>query len=115
MPELEGKLDGLAVRVPTPNVSLVDLVVELEKDADTESVNREFEKASKGALEGVLDVSSLPLVSVDFTGNPHSAIVDLPATSVIGKRMLKVLAWYDNEWAYSLRTLELAQKIGKGL
>ncbi|MFQ6104786.1 MAG: type I glyceraldehyde-3-phosphate dehydrogenase [Candidatus Glassbacteria bacterium] len=112
IPQLEGKLDGLAVRVPTPNVSLVDLVVELERDADTDSMNEEFERASTNELRGILEASRLPLVSVDFTGNPHSAIVDLPSTNVIGGRMLKVLAWYDNEWAYSLRTVELAKRIG---
>lgn len=112
IPELEGKLDGIAVRVPTPNVSLVDLVVELEKETDKETVNKAFEEAAKGPLKGILEATRLPLVSVDFTGNPHSAIVDLESTNMVGKRMLKVFAWYDNEWAYSLRTLELARMIG---
>jgi glyceraldehyde 3-phosphate dehydrogenase len=115
IPELEGKLDGIAVRVPTPNVSLVDLVVELEKDADTLTVNKAFEEAARGQLKGILEASKLPLVSIDFTGNPHSAIVDLASTNMVGKRMLKVFAWYDNEWAYSLRTLELAKMIGSRL
>jgi glyceraldehyde 3-phosphate dehydrogenase len=115
IPELEGKLDGIAVRVPTPNVSLVDLVVELEKDADTQTVNKAFEEAARGQLKGILEASKLPLVSIDFTGNPHSAIVDLASTNMVGKTMLKVFAWYDNEWAYSLRTLELAKMIGSRL
>ncbi len=115
IPELEGKLDGMAVRVPTPNVSLVDLVVELEKDGDVEEMNHAFEAASQGELKGILATTSTPLVSVDFTGNPHSSIVDLLSTSVIGKRMMKVLSWYDNEWAYSLRTLELAKIVGEKL
>ncbi len=115
IPELKGKLDGLAVRVPTPNVSLVDLVVDLEKDAEKEEMNTAFEEAGAGRLKGILQASRLPLVSIDFTGNPHSAIVDLPSTNVVNKRMLKVLAWYDNEWAYSLRTLELAKRIGEEL
>ena len=115
IPDLKGKLDGLAVRVPTPNVSLVDLVVHLEKETDAESVRKAFEEAAAGELEGILFASSLPLVSVDFTGNPHSSIVDLPSTYVVGGNLLKVLAWYDNEWAYSLRTLELAKRIGETL
>jgi glyceraldehyde 3-phosphate dehydrogenase len=115
IPELEGKLDGISVRVPTPNVSLVDLVVELEKETDAENVNKAFEEAARGELKGILEATRLPLVSVDFTGNPHSAIVDLSLTSMVAKKMLKVFAWYDNEWAYSLRTLELAKMIGSTL
>jgi len=115
IPDLKGKLDGLAVRVPTPNVSLVDLVVELEKKTDADSVRKAFEEAAAGELKGILFASNLPLVSVDFTGNPYSSIVDLPSTYVVGGNMLKVLSWYDNEWAYSLRTLELAKMIGESL
>jgi glyceraldehyde 3-phosphate dehydrogenase len=115
IPELKGKLDGLAVRVPTPNVSLVDLVVHLEKETDADSVRKAFEEAAAGELKGILFASSLPLVSVDFMGNPYSSIVDLPSTYVVGGNMLKVLSWYDNEWAYSLRALELAKRIGEAL
>ncbi len=116
LPELEGRLDGISVRVPTPNVSLTDLVAELEKDVSVEDVNAAFQKAADGELQGILAVSEEPLVSADFKGNPHSCIVDAPFTKVIGGNTVKVLAWYDNEWAFSCRVKDLIHFIAdKGL
>ncbi len=109
LPELKGKLNGLAVRVPTPTVSLVDLVVELEKEATKEEINAAFkDAASAGPLHGFLGYSEEELVSVDFRGDPRSSIVDAPSTMVTGGNLAKVLAWYDNEWGYSVRVLDLA-------
>ena len=107
IPQLKGKLAGMAVRVPTPNVSLIDLVVELENDATPEEVNAAFRAAAQGALKGLLHYSEEPLVSVDLNGNPHSAILDASLTAALEKRMLKVIAWYDNEWGYSCRVRDL--------
>jgi glyceraldehyde 3-phosphate dehydrogenase len=108
LPELRGKLDGIAIRVPTANVSVVDLTVELQKTASVEAVNDAFrEAAASGPLQGILDATDEELVSVDFTGDPHSAIVDLPSTAVIDGGLVKVLAWYDNEWGYSCRVRDL--------
>jgi glyceraldehyde 3-phosphate dehydrogenase len=107
LPQLAGKLDGLAIRVPTPNVSLVDLVAELEQPTTVDTVNRAFRTAASGPLDGILDVTDEELVSVDFNGNPHSAIVDLPSTAMIEHTLVKVLAWYDNEWGYSCRVRDL--------
>ncbi len=107
LPQLAGKLDGLAIRVPTPNVSLVDLVAELEQPTTVDTVNRAFRTAASGPLDGILDVTDEELVSVDFNGNPHSAIVDLPSTAMIEHMLVKVLAWYDNEWGYSCRVRDL--------
>jgi len=107
LPQLKGKMDGLAIRVPTPNVSLVDLTVETEKDCDVASVNAAFRKAAEGALKGILQYSEDPIVSIDQKGDPHSATVDAPLTAVIDKRMVKVIAWYDNEWGYSCRCRDL--------
>lgn len=107
MPELEGKMDGMAVRVPTPNVSMVDLVAEVERDVDEAEVNAALKKAASGELKGILEYTDLPLVSIDFKGNPHSSIVDGSITKVIDKRMVKVIAWYDNEWGYSMRIRDL--------
>lgn len=116
LPELEGRLDGISVRVPTPNVSLTDLVAELEKDVSVDDVNAAFQKAADGELQGILAVSEEPLVSADFKGNPHSCIVDAPFTKVIGGNTVKVLAWYDNEWAFSCRVKDLIHFIAdKGL
>ncbi|MEX0980018.1 MAG: type I glyceraldehyde-3-phosphate dehydrogenase [Gemmatimonadota bacterium] len=115
LPEVEGKLDGMAIRVPTPNVSLVDLVAEVEKDVTVEEVNNALRNAAKGDLDGILTVSDSPLVSSDFIGNASSAIVDSISTSVIDKRMVKVLAWYDNEWGYSCRVADLARYVGERL
>lgn len=107
LPELEGRLDGMAVRVPTPNVSMVDLVVETEKDTDEAKVNSALKKAAAGKLKGYLEYTESPLVSIDFKGNDHSSIVDGTLTRVLDKRMVKVIAWYDNEWGYSTRIKDL--------
>lgn len=116
LPELKGKLDGLAIRVPTPNVSLVDLVCEVEKDTSKEEVNRAFKGAAEGNLNRILEYCDKPLVSKDFNGNPKSSIVDADLTIVIDKRLVKVLSWYDNEWGYSCRVVDLIEFIAdKGL
>ena len=115
LPELKGKMHGLAIRVPTPNVSLVDLVAETEKIASVEEVNNALRKAAEGELQGILGFSEEPLVSVDFNGNALSSIVDGPSTSVMDGTMVKVLAWYDNEWGYSCRVRDLIKFIAKGL
>jgi glyceraldehyde 3-phosphate dehydrogenase len=107
LPALAGKLDGVSVRVPTPNVSLVDLTAVLETQTSSASVNAAFEEAAAGSLEGILEYMTEPLVSIDFRGNPHSAIVDAPYTSVMDGNFVKVLAWYDNEWGYSSRCVDL--------
>jgi glyceraldehyde 3-phosphate dehydrogenase len=111
LPELKGKLDGLAIRVPTPNVSLVDLVVEVEKETSVDGVNAALKKASTGELKGILGYAEEPLVSVDFNGNALSSIVDALTTTVIEGRMVKVLAWYDNEMGYSARMVDVARFI----
>jgi glyceraldehyde 3-phosphate dehydrogenase len=108
IPELDGKMNGLALRVPTPNVSIVDLVCDLEKAATVEEVNSKFKEAAQGPLKGILQYSDEPLVSRDFYANPHSAIFDAGSTYVV-ENMVKVLGWYDNEWAYSVRMLDLAE------
>jgi len=115
LPELKGKMHGLAIRVPTPNVSLVDLVAEVEKAATVEEVNNALRKAAEGELKGILGFCEEPLVSVDFNGNALSSIVDGPSTSVMDGTMVKVLAWYDNEWGYSCRVRDLIKFIAKGL
>jgi glyceraldehyde 3-phosphate dehydrogenase len=115
LPELKGKMHGLAIRVPTPNVSLVDLVVEVEKVATVEEVNNALRKAAEGELKGILGFCEEPLVSVDFNGNALSSIVDGPSTSVMDGTMVKVLAWYDNEWGYSCRVRDLIKFIAKSL
>ncbi len=115
LPELKGKMHGLAIRVPTPNVSLVDLVAEVEKVATVEEVNNALRKAAEGELKGILGFCEEPLVSVDFNGNALSSIVDGPSTSVMDGSMVKVLAWYDNEWGYSCRVRDLIKFIAKGL
>jgi glyceraldehyde 3-phosphate dehydrogenase len=107
LPELKGKLDGISLRVPTPNVSVVDLVVEVEKGTSKEDVNAAMKRAAEGPLHGILQYEEEPLVSIDFRGNPHSSILDAPYTSVLEGNMVKVLAWYDNEWAYSTRVVDL--------
>jgi len=111
IPQLKGKMDGLAIRVPTPNVSLVDLTVETEKDCDIASVNAAFKKAAEGPLKGVLQYSEAPIVSIDQKGDPHSATLDAPLTNVIDKRLVKVTAWYDNEWGYSCRVRDLIKSL----
>ncbi len=116
LPELKGKFDGISVRVPTPNVSLVDVVMDLEKETSAEEVNRAFKDAANEELRGILDFSEEPLVSVDFKRNSNSSIVDAEYTKVIDGKMLKVLSWYDNEWGYSCRVRDLVKYIaGKGL
>lgn len=115
LPELEGKLHGMALRVPTPNVSLVDLVVDLEQDVTVDEVNEAFIKASEAGMEGILALTMEPLVSVDFNTNPKSAVIDGLSTMVIGKRKVKVLAWYDNEWGYSARVIDLTKKVADAL
>lgn len=107
IPELKGKLDGYAMRVPTPNVSVVDLTVFTEKPATVESVNAALKRAAEGPMKGVLEYTEEELVSIDFRGNPHSSIVDAAYTRVVGTNCVKVLAWYDNEWAYSVRCCDL--------
>jgi glyceraldehyde 3-phosphate dehydrogenase len=107
IPELKGKLDGYSMRVPTPNVSVVDLTVFTEKPATVESVNAAMKRAAEGPLKGILDYTEEELVSVDFRGNPHSSIVDSGYTRVVGANCVKVLAWYDNEWGYSCRCRDL--------
>jgi len=115
LPELKGKLDGMAIRVPTPNVSLVDLVVDVEKDTSAEEVNQMFRDAAEKDMKGILRFEELPLVSVDFNGSEDSSIVDGLSTKVIQKNMVKVLAWYDNEWGYSVRTKDILKYlINKG-
>ncbi len=112
LPHLEGKLNGLALRVPTPNVSLVDLVVEVSRDTTVAEVNEAFVKAADGALDGILGLTMEPLVSIDFNGEVRSTVVDGLSTMVMGGRQVKVLAWYDNEWGYSCRVVDLVQMIG---
>jgi glyceraldehyde 3-phosphate dehydrogenase len=116
LPELKGKLDGIAMRVPTPNVSVVDLVAQIDRSATAEAVNGAFRSAAEGPLAGILQLSTEPLVSIDFKGNPHSSIVDASYTKVLENDFIKVLAWYDNEWGYSSRCIDLIRAIGaKGL
>ncbi len=112
LPELEGRLDGIAVRVPTPNVSLTDLTAFLERPASAEEVNAALTAAAEGPLRGVLQVSTEPLVSIDFQGNPHSSIVDAPFTKVVDGDAVKILAWYDNEWGFSCRVRDLIRYLG---
>ena len=113
MPELKGKLDGISLRVPTPNVSCVDLAAVLGQTATSEEVNAAFKAAADGPLKGILEYVEEPLVSIDFRGNPHSSIIDAPYTKVMDGDFVKVLAWYDNEWAYSNRCVDLLRLIVK--
>lgn len=113
LPELKGKMDGLAIRIPTPNVSLVDLVLNTEKEVTVEAVNGALKKAAEGKLSKYLAYCDEPLVSKDFNANPISSIVDALSTKVVGKNLVKILAWYDNEWAYSCRLVDLAEYIIK--
>ena len=115
LPKLKGKLDGIAIRVPTINVSVVDLVAELEKPVSVDAVNEAFREAAAGGLRGILDATDEELVSCDFNGNPHSSIVDLKSTALVEGNLVKVLAWYDNEWGYSSRVRDLIGYIGKSL
>jgi glyceraldehyde 3-phosphate dehydrogenase len=113
LPELKGKLDGISLRVPTPNVSIVDFVAEVGKNTSKEEVNAAMKKAADGPLRGILQYSEEPLVSVDFRGNSHSSILDAPYTSVIEGNMVKLLSWYDNEWGYSCRVVDLIKYIAE--
>jgi glyceraldehyde 3-phosphate dehydrogenase len=116
MPELKGRLDGISMRVPTPNVSIVDLAALVDKKTTAEELNGAFKQAADGPLKGLLQYSEEPLVSIDFRGNPHSAILDAPYTKVMEGDFVKVLAWYDNEWGYSQRCIDLVRYIAqKGL
>ncbi len=111
IPELKGKMDGIAMRVPTPTGSIVDLVVKLEKETTVEAINEAMKAAAEGPMKGVLQYMTDPIVSHDIIGNPHSSIFDAPSTMKIGKDLYKVLSWYDNEWGYSNRVVDLAQKL----
>jgi glyceraldehyde 3-phosphate dehydrogenase len=115
LPQLKGKLHGMALRVPTPNVSLVDLVVDLKREVTVDEINDAFYSASKGKLKGILDFTTDPLVSIDFNTNEHSAIIDGLSTMVIGANKVKVLAWYDNEWGYSSRVVDLAKHVAHAM
>jgi glyceraldehyde 3-phosphate dehydrogenase len=113
LPDLKGKIDGIAIRVPTPNVSIVDLVAVMKKPVTDKDVNAALKAASEGALKGILGYTEEPLVSVDFMSDPHSSIVDGLSTKVLGDNLLKVMSWYDNEWGYSCRLVDLVRLIGK--
>jgi glyceraldehyde 3-phosphate dehydrogenase len=115
LPELEGKIHGMSLRIPTPNVSLVDLVVDLKQDVTVEMVNDAFKQASEGAMAGILRFSAEPLVSIDFNTTTDSAIIDGLSTIVMADRKVKVLAWYDNEWGYSARVVDLTKKVAAAL
>jgi len=116
IPELKGKFDGYALRVPTPTVSIVDFICELEKSTTTEEVNAAFKAAAEGPMKGILGYSEEPLVSMDYKGDPRSSIIDADLTNVIGGNMVKVVTWYDNEWGYSVRCADLIKlMIDKGL
>ncbi len=115
VPELKGKMDGVAIRVPTPNVSVVDLTCELAKDATKEEINAVFKEYSQGKMKGILEFCTVPLVSKDFQNNPSSSIVDAELTNVVDKRLAKVFSWYDNEWGYSNRVVDLCAFVGKTL
>lgn len=113
LPHLKGKLHGIALRVPTPNVSLVDLVVDLKREVTINEINQAFKTAAEGSMAGIIQYSTEPLVSIDFNTNSHSAIVDALSTMVIGANKVKVLAWYDNEWGYSCRVVELVNHVAR--
>jgi glyceraldehyde 3-phosphate dehydrogenase len=115
LPALNGKLDGISVRVPTSNVSLVDLTATVERDCDEGAVNAAMKRAAENELKGILDYSDAPLVSVDFNNNPHSSIYDAPLTKVIDRRLVKVFSWYDNEWGYSNRLADVTAYIAARL
>jgi glyceraldehyde 3-phosphate dehydrogenase len=115
LPEVKGRIDGMAMRVPTPDVSIVDLTAELEKDVTLDGLKDAFRQAASGSLKGILDVSEEPLVSIDYTGNPASSVIDLLSTFVIEDRLVKVMSWYDNEWGYSARCVDLASFMAKSL
>jgi glyceraldehyde 3-phosphate dehydrogenase len=113
LPELKGRLDGFALRVPTADVSVVDLSVTLRKSTSAEAINAAMRAAAAGPLKGILEYCEEPLVSIDFQGNPHSSIFDAPSTRIMNGNFAKVLAWYDNEWGYSSRVADLAERMGR--
>lgn len=115
LPSVKGKMDGIALRVPTPDVSVVDLVALLKKNTTAEEVNSALKAAAEGELKGILQCVDEPLVSIDFTGNSHSSIVDCALTNVVGENLVKVIAWYDNEWGYSCRLVDMANLIAEHL
>ena len=115
LPELKGKLNGFSMRVPTPDVSVVDLVAEIEKNATVEEINAALKEAAEGKMKGILGYSDEPLVSIDYLGNPLSSIVDGKSTMVIEGNLIKVLAWYDNEWGFSCRMIDLVKLVAKSL
>ena len=115
LPALKGKLDGIAIRVPTPNVSVVDLTAVVAKDADEKSINGAMKQAASGPLKGILQYCDQELVSIDFTGNSHSSIFDAPLTKVMDKRLVKIFSWYDNEWGYSNRLADVTAYVAKRL
>jgi glyceraldehyde 3-phosphate dehydrogenase len=115
LPELKGKLNGFSMRVPTPDVSVVDLVAEIEKNATVEEINTALKAAAEGKMKGILAYSDEPLVSIDYLGNPHSSIVDGRSTMVIEGNLIKVLSWYDNEWGFSCRMIDLVKLVAKSL
>ncbi|TAA70457.1 glyceraldehyde-3-phosphate dehydrogenase [Planococcus salinarum] len=115
LPDLEGKMHGMALRVPTPNVSLVDLVVDLNTDVTVEEINEAFKQAADGPMKGILSFTMEPLVSIDFNTTTDSAIIDGLSTMVLGKRKVKVLAWYDNEWGYSARVIDLTKRVASAM
>ena len=115
MPNLKGKLNGYAMRVPTPNVSVVDLTVLLKKETTKEEINKVMKESAEGAMKGVLEFNDVPLVSKDFNGNPNSSIFDAGMTDVIDGNHAKILAWYDNEWGYSNRVIDLTNFVGSKL
>jgi glyceraldehyde 3-phosphate dehydrogenase len=112
LPSLDGKLDGMAMRVPVPDGSTVDLVVETEKPVDAATIRAAVEKASRESMRGILQYSEEPLVSTDIIGNPHSSIFDADSTQVLGDNLVKVMSWYDNEWGYSNRVVDLLERMG---
>lgn len=115
LPSVKGKMDGIALRVPTPDVSVVDLVALLKKNTTAEEVNSALKAAAEGELKGILQCVDEPLVSIDFTGNSHSSIIDCALTNVVGENLVKVIAWYDNEWGYSCRLVDMANLIAEHL
>lgn len=114
LPEVKGRIDGTSMRVPTPDVSLIDLTAELEKEATVDAINDAFRAAAQGDLKGILEVQEAELVSVDYIGNPHSSIIDAPSTNVVAG-LVKVMAWYDNEWGYANRCVDLTRFVGERL
>ena len=113
LPELKGKLDGTAFRVPTPNVSVVDFTATVSRETSVEEINNLMKKASEGAMKGILGYTEEPLVSIDYNGNPHSSVFDASGTYVLGGKFIRIVSWYDNEWAFSVRMLDVAAKFGK--